>query len=532
MPVARSCAGVAVGGVSPPPSFFSCGLPGCGGGGLRALSPALLCCGSVAVAVACLGLGPLCLRLPSPLRLGFFYFSFFLLCPCPCGRWPATSPVGVCAAVSGVSFPPSHRRLCGCGGRLFLAGRLRAGRGGPPVSYRRALRVSPLVLPGWEVARLCGVGARLRGCATAPPVFLLSRWPAGVRSLLGGASPLLSFFYWGGFACSFVCLPWPGARTGRQTLWLTLLLLVLWVAAGRALAPWVVWVMYTHGLVACPIGLGSGSAPSAVVPAGFVWSWVRVVGLSRVPLHLPCRFGGGGLNFPVAVCAGGPPLAGWGGCCTYGRVVASSPCVVGWCAVVPRQWACPLPFQDVRRLDLVRPTVSVPCFGAVVCFGVPCCIVLCSAVLRRAVMRCAAVHPALLCRAVPCRAVVCLAMAWRVAPCCAAPRCVVLCCVVSLAALSPCAPRGCALLRCAVLLRVVPCFAVLCCVVGPSYLRSSVGWRRRWLDWWLCCVGRGLRLCGWLVAGGVVWRGAARWVCVAGVWACRSVWLVRRVSTG
>ena len=87
---------------------------------------------------------------------------------------------------------------------------------------------------------------------------------------------------------------------------------------------------------------------------------------------------------------------------------SSSPCIVCWCRVVSRLCVCSLPFKDVRWLVRVRSTVSVPCFGAVVCFGVPCCVLLCFAVLRRAVLRCALMRPALSGRAVPCHAVVCL----------------------------------------------------------------------------------------------------------------------------
>ena len=67
-----------------------------------------------------------------------------------------------------------------------------------------------------------------------------------------------------------------------------------------------------HRLVARRVRLGSGSAGWAVAPAGPVRSWTRGVGLSRVPPPLRCWFGGGGFNFPVVVCAGGPPVAGGG----------------------------------------------------------------------------------------------------------------------------------------------------------------------------------------------------------------------------
>ena len=83
------------------------------------------------------------------------------------------------------------------------------------------------------------------------------------------------FFLGGGVACSSVCLPSAVARTGWHSVWLTGLLLVLQLAAGRVPAPWVEWVMYTLGLAACPDGLGSGFANWAVAPAVFVRSWIK-----------------------------------------------------------------------------------------------------------------------------------------------------------------------------------------------------------------------------------------------------------------
>ena len=112
------------------------------------------------------------------------------------------------------------------------------------------------------------------------------------------------------FSCSSLCPPWSGAHTGQQTLWLSGSLLALWMAVGRAPAPCVVRFMYMQGLAARSVVLGSGSSGWAVAPAGFVGSCIREVGLPSIPPPLRCRFGGGGFNFPVAVCAGGPPLAG------------------------------------------------------------------------------------------------------------------------------------------------------------------------------------------------------------------------------
>ena len=134
-PVAWDCVGVAVGGVSPPPSFFHFSRSGCAGGGvLWVWFSALLCSGSLVVAVACLGPGPLGLRPPAPFRLGFvFFFSVSV--------WPAARNFSgwVCAGVSGVLFSPCLRRPCGRGGPLLLGGRRRAGRGGPPDQPDRSI---------------------------------------------------------------------------------------------------------------------------------------------------------------------------------------------------------------------------------------------------------------------------------------------------------------------------------------------------------------------------------------------------------
>ena len=137
-----------------------------------------------------------------------------------------------------------------------------------------------------------------------------------------------------------------------------------------------------------------------------------------------------GFNFLVAACVGGP--------------LSSLP-GVPWPLADVRQAGVALShgcgrvffrFGGARLLARFRPTVSVLCFGAVVFFGAPCCVMPCLAVLRRADLCCVAVRSALLCRAAPCRAVVCHAVSSLAAPCCAAPRHVVLWCVVSWGALS------------------------------------------------------------------------------------------------
>ena len=210
--------------------------------------------------------------------------------------------------------------------------------------------------------------------------------------------------------------------------------------------------MYTHGLAARSIGLGSGSAGWAVAAVGFGGSWVRGGrGCLGRFLGWGCPVSPCGFNFPSGVCAVGPPRARgqelrpifpappWGSGCTVMSFMAFSPCVVGWCGGVPRPWVCFFPFTVVRRLHRDRPTVSVRCLCNVVCFGVPCCAVLCFAVLSRAAPRCAALRPALPCRAVPCCAMSCLAVLRRVTPCCAVPCSFPLCRAVSRGAVPCCA---------------------------------------------------------------------------------------------
>ena len=84
------------------------------------------------------------------------------------------------------------------------------------------------------------------------------------------------------------------------------------------------------------------------------------------------------------------------------------------------------PSGDVWWLVLVRPSVSVPCFGVVVCCGAPCCVVPCFAVLCRAGPCCVAVPCAGPRRVALWRAVTWGVLSWCVAPWCAAVRCAVL----------------------------------------------------------------------------------------------------------
>ena len=92
--------------------------------------------------------------------------------------------------------------------------------------------------------------------------------------------PLLFLFFWGGGpACSSLCLPWAGSRTGPHAVLSSGLLL----SVAFCLA-----VFRPHGLGGlCTrwarrpfyAGLGPGSAGWAAAPGGCLWLWVRGLGL-------------------------------------------------------------------------------------------------------------------------------------------------------------------------------------------------------------------------------------------------------------
>ena len=140
---------------------------------------------------------------------------------------------------------------------------------------------------------------------------LLSFFPVGRRVCAHGWAGLPRFcFFLGGGVCLF--LPLPSLRW--STHWLANGVAnraAVGVVGGcrPAPAPCAVLFMYTHGLVARFVRLGSGSAGWAVVPAGFVRSLVTGTGSSRGPPPLRCRFGGDVFHFLVAVCAWGAPPA-------------------------------------------------------------------------------------------------------------------------------------------------------------------------------------------------------------------------------
>ena len=223
-PVAWGCVGVAVGGVCPPasPPLF---LSGCGGG-----------CGFVVSVAGCPGLGSRGLGTPFPSRSScafvFFFFCFF---------YPSLPQRGVYSRVRGIFSSGGPLLSVGC--RRFLLGC-------PPVFLRRARWVPSSVQSGGVVC---------------PPLVV---WLGGFVAV--GLSRTPSPFFWGGSACSSLCL-----SLGWCTHWsafgvVNRVAVGACVLLGLAPAPWVGWVVYTLGSLALPVGLGTGSAGWAVAPGSFV----------------------------------------------------------------------------------------------------------------------------------------------------------------------------------------------------------------------------------------------------------------------
>ena len=184
-------------------------------------------------------------------------------CPCPWSCGPCPPIPSLAGWVAGSFFFPawcvsarlgSHSsRWAAAPGLVLpvLAGWSPCTSLGGPVF--RAFRVGGL-------AASCGVGGRFASCGP------FSRPPP--------------CFFWGGV---YLFLPLPSL--GWRTHW-PAFSVVFRVAVGgsvlfgRVPAPWVVWVMYTLGSAPLPAGLRPGSAGWAAAPGGFVWLWVRRLGLS------------------------------------------------------------------------------------------------------------------------------------------------------------------------------------------------------------------------------------------------------------
>ena len=157
LPVAWGCAGVAVGGVCPPPSPFAFFFGLRGGGGFRPCRVVALGCPPLPVPVLGLLVSVPLSSFVRAARMSFFFF----FCP-PLLQW------GVCRRVLDV--------LCS-GGLLLSAACRRLWQGGPPVFFRGAPSVSPLMLLGWGDCPPLVEWVRgfVAGCLSLapPPLFLL-----------------------------------------------------------------------------------------------------------------------------------------------------------------------------------------------------------------------------------------------------------------------------------------------------------------------------------------------------------------------
>ena len=182
--VCRSCCG---GSLSPPLQFCVVFSLGCGG---HVWFLALSCPGLVVSVAGCPCLWSRGLRPPFPSRSGCA-FVFFVFLPVSARAWCGLA----CAGCPSLCWAAALGRVS-----LVLAW----WSSGVPSGGPMGAAFGAVWLRGLPAS--CGVGGRPRGCGamSCPPLFL-----------------------WGGSACSSLCLPWAGARTGRHSVWLTGLLLVL-----------------------------------------------------------------------------------------------------------------------------------------------------------------------------------------------------------------------------------------------------------------------------------------------------------------
>ena len=195
-------------------------------------------------------------------RLSPNRFSFGLGC------WFFLFLRGVCLCVLGVPFPVGRCSWLGVAGFGWVV----------PLCPFGGPALGAFWVGGLAVS--CGVGGRFGGCGpfSSPP-------------------PSPPVFFWGG-VCLFLPLPSLGWRTHWPAFSVVFRVAVGGcVPFGRVQAPWVGWVMYTLGSAPLPAGLGPGSAGWAAASGGFVWLWVRGLGLSVSNL-----LRGAGFNF-----LGGPP---------------------------------------------------------------------------------------------------------------------------------------------------------------------------------------------------------------------------------
>ena len=159
--------------------------------------------------------------------------------------------------------------------------------------FSRWAAVPDLVLPvlaGWSPCASLGVLSSVpSGWGVWPPFVLLAGGLVAVGCFRAPPLPPLFFFSGGGPACSFLCLPWAGART----------------VAGV----WCGWSLATPGGGSCVLLPATpGWVSLLVVVRGSRHSWLRVPG--AVPRHSWLGSAGGGGVWCV-VCGGGVLVGLW-----------------------------------------------------------------------------------------------------------------------------------------------------------------------------------------------------------------------------
>ena len=195
----------------------------------------------------------------------------------------------------------------------------------------------PLFLAWWSPCAPLGVLSSVpSGLGVWPPLVVLAGGLVAVgRSLAPPPLPPPFFFsFWGG-VCLFLPLPSLGWRTHWPAFRVVFRVAVGGcVLLGRVPDPWVGWAMYTSGSAPLPDGLGPGSAGLAAAPGGFVWLWVRGLGLFVSLLLRDAGFNLLGGPPPLLPARGGP-LCG-----------PPCRCVACWCGA----------FRGVRWIVSVSPS--------------------------------------------------------------------------------------------------------------------------------------------------------------------------------
>ena len=173
---------------------------------------------------------------PSPFfRAGLVALLFFFFFPCPFSPWSAVT--GFVLPVLGGWSP------CASVGVLFFFFSLPSGGG------------------AWPLVVVLAGGLAAVGCFRA-----------------FSPSPL-PFFFGGGLACSSLCLPWAGARTGLHSVLSSGLLSSVAFCVATFRPHWSGGLCTRWARRPPSAGLGPGSAGWAAAPGGCLWFWVRRLGL-------------------------------------------------------------------------------------------------------------------------------------------------------------------------------------------------------------------------------------------------------------